>query len=49
MCSIFGLTGFALDVVLIAGILSLGYNGVSIFKAGIAWFKHKFNLDKPAA
>lgn len=47
MCSILGLSGIALIGVLIAGALSLGYNLVQIYKAGVAYFKHKLNLDEP--
>lgn len=47
MCSVFGLSGLALAGVMIAGAVSMGYNLVQMFKAGVAWFKHKFNLDEP--
>ena len=47
MCSILGLSGAGLVIVLVAGALSLGYNITQIFKAGITWLKHKFNLDEP--
>lgn len=49
MCSLFGLGAGASLAVLVAGSMALGLSLPAMFKAGVAWFKHKLNMDKPAA
>lgn len=49
MCTIFGLGAGATLAIVAVGCMVLGLSIPSIFKAGLAWFKHKFNLDEPKA